>query len=67
MCGKERGCNMGEWVIFTDRETGRELCAYTVYGTFPGELEGTKQLLSFKKGIPIEQIETRIEKRPCNS
>ncbi len=64
MCGKERGCNMEEWAIFTDRETGRELCAYTIRGTFPGEKEDTKQLLSFKKGIPVEQIETHIEKRP---
>lgn len=33
---------MEEWVIFTDRETGRQLCAYTIRGTFPGEKEDTK-------------------------
>lgn len=30
-----------EWIVFTDQHTGRELCAYTVRGTFPGELEAT--------------------------
>ncbi len=27
---------MEEWAVFTDKETGQELAAYTIRGTFPG-------------------------------
>ena len=52
-----------QWLVFRDRETGRELCAYTIRGTFPGERRATIELLAVEKGIPEEQIETAIEKR----
>lgn len=52
-----------EWLIFKDRETGRELCAYTIRGTFPGEKEETVKLLAYENGIPRERIITEIVKR----
>lgn len=52
-----------QWLVFRDRETGRELCAYTIRGTFPGERRETIKLLAFEEGIPEERIETTIEKR----
>lgn len=52
-----------EWIVFTDRHTGRELCAYTVRGTFPGELEATVEHLAHEHGISLEQISTRKETR----
>lgn len=52
-----------EWVVFTDRNTGKELCSYTVRGTFPGELEATRAELAAENGLQEEQIETHIETR----
>ena len=52
-----------QWLVFTDRETGRELAAYTVRGTFPGERAETINLLAAENGIPAEQIETVTETR----
>ena len=52
-----------EWVVFTDKETGKELCNYTIRGTFPGELEATRAELAAEKGLQEEQIETHIETR----
>lgn len=55
---------MGEqWKVFYNSETGAELCAYTIRGTFDGEEQATRELLAFEKGIPAEQIKTRIESR----
>jgi len=52
-----------QWLVFRDKETGRELCAYTIRGTFRGEREETINLLAFENGIDPEQIETTIENR----
>ena len=52
-----------QWLIFRDRETGRELGAYTIRGTFPGEREATIELLAAENGIKPEQIVTAIERR----
>lgn len=51
------------WKVFRDSDTGRELCAYSVCGTFDGEEESTKGLSSFEYSIPVEQIAVMIEKR----
>ncbi|WP_298069916.1 hypothetical protein [uncultured Mailhella sp.] len=40
-----------------------ELLAYTVRGTFDGELEDTIQLLAAEKGIDPKDITTKIERR----
>lgn len=52
-----------QWKVFYNSETGAELCAYTIRGTFDGEEDDTRALLAHEKGIPAEQIKTRIESR----
>lgn len=52
-----------QWLIFKDRETGQELCAYTIRGTFKGERQATIELLAAENGIDPEQIVTTIENR----
>lgn len=42
---------------------GKELCAYTMYGTFQGEEEATKELLAFEHEIDVADIEVKIEER----
>ena len=42
---------------------GKELCAYTLYGTFEGEEEATKELLASENDIAVEDIEVVIEER----
>lgn len=54
---------MEQWLIFKDKQTGRELCAYTLRGTFPGEREATARMLAAENGISESRIETRIEAR----
>ena len=52
-----------QWLIFREKDTGRELAAYTIRGTFPGEAEATKELLAAEGGIDPEQITVTIETR----
>lgn len=52
-----------QWIIFKDKETGEELGAYTIRGSFPGEREATIDLLAHERGIPRERIETEIRSR----
>lgn len=52
-----------EWKVFRDSTTGKELAAYTLKGTFPGEEQNTKELLAAERGIDPGQITTTIEKR----
>ena len=42
---------------------GKELGAYTLYGTFKGEEEATKELLASENNIAVEDIEVAIEER----
>lgn len=56
-----------QWLVFTDRETGRELAAYTVRGTFPGERAETVKLLAHDNGIAPERITTTLERRQSGS
>lgn len=50
-----------KWKVFY--HNGKELCAYTMAETFTGEEEATKELLSYEKGINIEDIKVVIEER----
>lgn len=50
-----------QWVVF--RHEGREICAYTLRGTFPEELAETKKLLANEKGIPEDEISCTVETR----
>lgn len=52
-----------QWLIFREKDTGRELAAYTIRGTFPGERRETIALLAAERGIGEERIETTIEAR----
>ena len=49
------------WLVF--RHEGRELCSYTLRGTFQGEKEATIQQLAAEKGIPAEEITCSIISR----
>lgn len=50
-----------KWKVFYHNE--KELCAYTMEGTFAGEEQNTKEYLAFEKGINITEIRVVIEER----
>ena len=50
-----------EWLVFYHE--GKEICSYTVAGTFAGEKEETIKLLAYEKGIPEQEIVCSIVKR----
>ena len=52
---------MEKYKVFYYEE--KELCAYTLYGTFEGEEEATKNFLALENGINIESIKVVIEER----
>ena len=58
--------SMEKWKVFTDKDTGRELCAYTIRGTAPGEEAATIELLAFENGIEPDRIAVKIESRKNN-
>lgn len=51
------------WIVFKNKNTGKELCAYTITGSFSGELEATKEMLAYENGIDVTEIEITIERR----
>ncbi len=51
------------WKVFKNRDTGQELLAYTMSGTFTGEEEASKEQLAAEHGIDVGQIETVLELR----
>lgn len=51
------------WKVFYNRKTGEEYAAYTLRGTFNGEEEATAGLIATEKGVDLEDIKTRIERR----
>lgn len=46
------------WVVFTHK--GREVCAYTMRGTFQGERDDTIQQLANDLNCGPEEIETKV-------
>lgn len=52
---------MEEYLVFY--HNGKELCRYSLRGTFPGEREATIELTAQELGIPAAEITTRIERR----
>lgn len=50
-----------KWFVFYHGE--KELAAYTVNGTFPGESAATIGLLAYENGIPKEAIRVACEER----
>ena len=51
------------WKVFRNKETKKELCAYTIVGTFDGEEEATKEMVAYENNIDVSQIEVKIERR----
>lgn len=49
------------WIVFYFQS--KEVCAITVHGTFPGEIEATKEQLAFECGCKPEEIKTEIVTR----
>ena len=43
------------WIVFYGPD-GKELCSYTVRGTFPGELQDTISHLAFEHGLSPGEI-----------
>ena len=54
------------WVVFKNK-TGEEICSYTLEGTFAGEMDETKKLLAYDKGISLDDITTEIQDRKQNT
>lgn len=52
---------MEKWKVFY--HNNKELCAYTLNGSFEGEEEATKALLAEEYKIPMEEIKAVIEER----
>ena len=50
-----------QWLVFYHGD--RELAAYTLRGTFPGEAEATAELLAQENDIPIDAIRVVCESR----
>lgn len=63
MLHRKRKAIMEKWKVFKDKDTGRELCAYTIRGTFPGEEDATRELLAAEEGINPDRITVSIERR----
>ena len=49
------------WKVFY--YNNKELCSYTLYGTFKGEEQATKELLASENKININDIIVKIEMR----
>ena len=58
---KKNSKKVEPWVVFI--LGGREICAYTVRGTFAGELQATKEMIAYDKGVALSAIETKIVER----
>lgn len=52
---------MEKWKVFYHNK--KELCAYTLHGTFKGEEQATKELLASENEINIDDIIVKIEIR----
>ena len=52
-----------EYVIFYNRNTGKELISYSKKGTFVGELKATLELLAYENHISASEITIKTVKR----
>lgn len=53
---------MEKYLVFRAPD-GKELCAYTLRGTFPGEAQSTRELLAYEQRLDPADIQTAIENR----
>lgn len=49
------------YLVFS--HAGKELCSYTIRGTFDGEKDETIKLLAYQNGIPEKEISCEIVQR----
>ena len=49
------------WKVF--KLNNKEICSYTIYGTFKGEEEATKKMIAFDHNCSIDDILVSIELR----
>ena len=49
------------WVVFSAR--GRELCAYSLSGTFAGEAMATAEYLAGENGLDVSEITIKVVRR----
>lgn len=47
---------------FVFRLNGRELCRYTIRGTFVSEAKNTRELLAYENDVDAEDIKITIER-----
>lgn len=47
------------WIVF--KVGDKELCRYSIKGTFMGELKATLELLAFENDINIDEIVIKLE------
>jgi hypothetical protein len=52
---------MEQWKVFYIN--GKEVGSYTIFGTFAGEEQATKELLASENGVNINDIIVKIETR----
>lgn len=50
------------WLMFL-HPNGKELAAYTVNGTFRGEMQATKELLAAENGLQPEEITVKCGRK----
>lgn len=56
-----RKVNRELWVVFSAH--GKELCAYSLAGTFASEARATAKLLAAENGLDVSGIEIKLVKR----
>ncbi|WP_186314863.1 hypothetical protein [Bacillus pumilus] len=47
---------MKKWIVFYNKHTNNELARMTIEGTFPDEIQATKDLLASDEGIKTSDI-----------
>ncbi|MDG3045520.1 hypothetical protein OE903_23185 [Bacillus sp. B6(2022)] len=53
---------MKEWIVFYNKNTDEELSRITIEGTFPDEIQSTKELLASDLGLEVTDIYTLVKK-----
>ncbi|MGQ9024243.1 hypothetical protein [Bacillus sp. 18-5] len=52
---------MKKWIVFYNKITNKELSRITIEGTFPDEIQATKDLLASDEGLKTSDIYTLIK------
>lgn len=54
---------MTEYIIFTNRKTGKEYAAITLEGATRDEVKATRELLAYENGLEKNEITYALEER----